>query len=93
MHYPNTTQLCKELEVSRSTIMRDIAFLTDQYRAPLEYDAEHGGYHFTDKTFFVKREMLSEAELLTVATMLPLMDQYKNTPLEDSFKSVYEKTF
>ena len=35
--------------------------------------------------------MLSEAELLTVATMLPLMDQYKNTPLEDSFKSVYEK--
>lgn len=35
--------------------------------------------------------MLSEAERLTVATMLPLMDQYKNTPLEDSFKSVYEK--
>lgn len=91
MDYPNATDLRKALEVSRSTIMRDLTFLIDQYKAPIEYDAEHGGYHFTDNTFFVKREMLSEAELLTVATMLPLMDQYKNTPLESSFKSIYTK--
>ncbi|MBQ0001954.1 MAG: WYL domain-containing transcriptional regulator [Treponema sp.] len=91
LNYPNTTRLCKELEVSRATIMRDIAFLQDQYKAPLEFDQKHNGYHFTDNTFFVKREMLSEGELLTVATMLPLMDQYKNTPLESSFKSIYSK--
>ena len=91
LDYPNTTVLCKKLEVSRSTIMRDIAFLTDQYHAPIEYDSERKGYHFTDNTFFVKRGMLSEAELVTVATMLPLMEQYKNTPLESAFKSVFDK--
>ena len=93
LNYPNTTVLCKELEVSRRTIMRDLEFLQDQYNAPIEYDSFHKGYHFTDKTFFVKRGMLSEAELLTVATMLPLMDQYKNTPLENAFKSVFEKLY
>jgi predicted DNA-binding transcriptional regulator YafY len=93
LNYPNTTVLCKELEVSRRTIMRDLEFLQDQYNAPIEYDSFHRGYYFTDKTFFVKRGMLSEAELLTVSTMLPLMDQYKNTPLENAFKSVFEKLY
>ena len=93
LNYPNTTVLCKELEVSRRTIMRDLEFLQDQYNAPIEYDSFHKGYYFTDKTFFVKRGMLSEAELLTVSTMLPLMDQYKNTPLENAFKSVFEKLY
>lgn len=93
LNYPNTTVLCKKLEVSRRTIIRDLEFLQDQYNAPIEYDSFHKRYYFTDKTFFVKRGMLSEAELLTVATMLPLMDQYKNTPLENAFKSVFEKLY
>ena len=93
LSYPNATDLRKKLEVSLRTIMRDLEFLRDQYNAPIEYDSLHKGYYFTDKTFFVKRGMLSEAELLTVATMLPLMDQYKNTPLENAFKSVFEKLY
>ena len=93
LSYPNATDLRKKLEVSLRTIMRDLEFLRDQYNAPIEYDSFHKGYYFTDKTFFVKRGMLSEAELLTVSTMLPLMDQYKNTPLENAFKSVFEKLY
>ena len=93
LSYPNATDLRKKLEVSLRTIMRDLEFLRDQYNAPIEYDSLHKGYYFTDKTFFVKRGMLSEAELLTVSTMLPLMDQYKNTPLENAFKSVFEKLY
>ena len=30
-HYPSTAFLCRKLEVSRSTIMRDIEFLVDKY--------------------------------------------------------------
>lgn len=35
LNYPNTTVLCKKLEVSRRTIMRDLEFLQDQYNAPI----------------------------------------------------------
>ena len=89
--YPNAPQLEKKFEVSRSTIMRDLEFLRDRYNAPLEYDADKNGYYYTDPTFFIKSVMLSEGELFTVSAIIPLLEQYKNTPLEASFKSIFQK--
>jgi len=37
--------LLHELEVSLSTLKRDIAKLRDQYNAPVEWDAERGGWY------------------------------------------------
>lgn len=37
--------LLRELEVSASTLKRDIARLRDQYNAPTEWDAERGGWY------------------------------------------------
>lgn len=36
-----------ELEVSRATLKRDLAFLRDRLGAPIEYDRFHGGYRFS----------------------------------------------
>lgn len=90
-HYPNTTDLCREFEVSRSTMMRDIEFLQNRYNAPIEYDYANKGYYYTDPSFTIQSIMLSEGELFTVATIMPLMEQYKNTPLESTFKSIMIK--
>ncbi len=89
--YPNATDLRKHFEVSRATIMRDLDFLRDRYHAPLEYDAQKNGFYYTDPTFFIQSVMLSEGELFTVSTIMPLLDQYKNTPLETSFRNILEK--
>ncbi|MCQ2592815.1 MAG: transcriptional regulator [Treponema sp.] len=89
--YPNSTSLGEKFEVSRATIMRDIEFLRDRYDAPLEFDSVKNGYYYSDPTFFIQSVMLSEGELFTVSTMMPLLEQYKNTPLEDSFKKMMEK--
>ena len=89
--YPNASQLCKYFEVSRSTIMRDLDFLRDRYNAPLEYDPAKNGFYYTDPTFFIKSVMLSEGELFTVSAIIPLLEQYKNTPLEESFKNIFQK--
>jgi len=89
--YPNVPKLMKEFEASRSTIMRDIEFIRDQYQAPLEYDPDRRGYYYSDPTFFIKSMMLSEGELFTVSTIMPLLEQYKNTPLEASFKNILNK--
>lgn len=90
-HYPNAPKLMDEFEVSRSTIMRDIEFLQTRYNAPIEYSQEHKGYYYTDPTFIIKSVMLSEGELLSVSTIMPLMEQYKNTPLESTFRSIMTK--
>ena len=42
--YVSFDDLMSELEVSRATLKRDIAFLRDRMGAPIEYDRFHGGY-------------------------------------------------
>ncbi|WP_256729233.1 helix-turn-helix transcriptional regulator [Treponema parvum] len=88
--YPNTSYLRKKFEVSRSTIMRDIDFLRDRYNAPLEYDEEKRGYYYTDPTFFIKSVMLSEGDLFAVSAVIPLLEQYRNTPLESTMKNIFD---
>lgn len=39
--------LLDELEVSRATLKRDLAYLRDRMGAPIEYDRFHGGYGFS----------------------------------------------
>lgn len=90
-YYPNAPKIQKTFELSRSTVMRDISFLQDDYKMPIEYSEEHKGYYFTDPTFEIQSVMLSEGELLSISTILPLMEQYKNTPLEATYKSLMNK--
>jgi predicted DNA-binding transcriptional regulator YafY len=89
--YPNAASLAKAFCVSRSTIVRDIDFLRDRYCAPLEYDRQKNGYYYTDPTFFIKSIMLSEGELLTLSAAMPLLEQYRNTPIESSIKNLFTK--
>lgn len=89
--YPSVLQIQEEYEISRRTVMRDLEFLRDRYNAPLEYDRSRNGYYYTDPTFMIQNVLLTEGDLFTVSTMMPLMEQYKNTPLEASFKNIMEK--
>ncbi|AEE16764.1 helix-turn-helix transcriptional regulator [Treponema brennaborense] len=76
--------------VNRRTVERDFEHLRDELNAPLEYDKSRL-YHYTDPTFSIPNIVLTEGELFTVSTVMPLMEQYKNTPLENSFKSIMTK--
>ena len=91
--YPNANKLNKEhgWNLSRSTFGRYINILRDDYGAPVEYDFQKNGYYYTDNTFFIQQVMLKEGELLTLSTILPLLEQYKNTPLEKSYRDLMEK--
>lgn len=89
--YPNTTDFRKRFEVSRSTVMRDIDFLKDRYMVPLEYSKEHKGYFFSDENYTIPSFLLTEGELFTLHIILPLMEQYKGTPLEPVFESIMKQ--
>ena len=91
--YPNCNKLNKEngWGLSRSTLGRYINVLRDDFGAPVEYDFQKNGYYYTDNTFFIQQVMLKEGELLTLSTILPLLEQYKNTPLEESYRNLMNK--
>ena len=89
--YPGIQFLMEKHGVSRRTILRDIEFLRDRYQAPLECDRSRGGYYYTDPTFAIRNVLLTEGDLFTVSTVMHLMEQYKNTPLETQFKHMMGK--
>lgn len=80
-----------EFGVDKRTIERDFERLRDDMNAPLEYDRSRNMYHYTDSTFCVPNVVLTEGELFTVSALTQLMEQYKNTPLEQSFKNIMKK--
>jgi len=91
--YPNANSMNRKMgwTISRSTFLRYMDILRDTYHAPVEFDFKKNGYCYTDKAYFMSQVMLAEGELLTLSTILPLLDQYKNTPLEGAFRSLMEK--
>ena len=84
-------ELVFKFGVNRRTIERDFERLRDDMNAPLEYDKSRKMYHYTDPTFSVPNVVLTEGELYTDSTVMPHMGQYKNTPLECSFKNIMAK--
>lgn len=90
-NYPNATDFRKKFEVSRSTVMRDIDFLKDRYMVPLDYSKEHNGYFLSDPNYTIPSFLLTEGELFTLHIILPLMEQYKGTPLEPVFESIMKQ--
>lgn len=47
-YLPNRGDFRREMEVSTRTLARDLDFLRDEERAPIEYDATRHGYRLTD---------------------------------------------
>ncbi|MBO4629494.1 MAG: transcriptional regulator, partial [Treponema sp.] len=91
--YPNANKLNEKLRTnfSRSTFGRYIDILREEYDAPIEFDFRKNGYYYTDSTFSLNQVMLKEGELLTLSTILPLLEQYKNTPMEKSYRDLMQK--
>ena len=89
--FPNATSLSKKIEVSSRIIQRDIEYMRDMYNAPIEFDAYKNGYYYTEENFYIKSVPLSEGELFSVALFDQLLEQYRNTPLENDLRSVFKK--
>ncbi len=62
--FPSLGRLAEILEVIDRTIKRVIAFLRDEYRAPIRMDRARGGYFFTDANWRLPSMTLTEGELL-----------------------------
>jgi predicted DNA-binding transcriptional regulator YafY len=89
--YPSITKLARKAEVNDRTIERDLEYLRDIYQAPVEYDRQKRGYYYSEPNFFIKSVMLTEGELFSIAVFDRLLEQYRNTPLENTLRRIFNK--
>ena len=85
------TDLASEFEVNVRTAYRDLDFLRDDWRVPLEFDRPKGTYRLTEPTVTLPLVTLSEGELVALYFAEKVLAQYRGTPFEADLASAFRK--
>jgi predicted DNA-binding transcriptional regulator YafY len=88
--YPSTKELAKAYETSMSSISRDIEFMRDSLGAPIEYDALHRGYYYTEKTFRLPGSFTAVENIQALGMAKTLLTLYRDTPLYAAARNLLE---
>lgn len=89
--YPNAARLAARFEVSERTIYADRDFMINRLGAPIDFDAEAGGWYYTDATWVLPAIMVSEGELLAFFLGESIARHYLGTPFETALRSAVNK--
>jgi proteasome accessory factor B len=89
--FPNAAQLAKELEVSPKSVQRDLEFMRERMKFPLEYDKNRWGYYYTKDVGSFPAFTVTEGELFAVLVAEKAMHQYRGTNLEKPLLSAFRK--
>jgi predicted DNA-binding transcriptional regulator YafY len=89
--YPNARTAARALEVHPRTVHRDLEFLRDSWRAPLEYDPVRHGFYYTDPGFPPPLVRLTEGELVALFLAERLLQQYGGTPFAAELAAAFAK--
>jgi predicted DNA-binding transcriptional regulator YafY len=83
--------LAQEFEVNVRTAYRDLDFLRDDWRVPMEFDRAQGTYRLTEPTVALPLVPLSEGELVALYFAEKVLAQYRGTPFEADLRSAFRK--
>lgn len=89
--FPNCLNFSADWEVSQKTIQRDVDFLRDGLRAPIEYDWEKKGFYYTNTNWFLPSINVSEGDLLAILVAERALEQYRGTPIAKELERVFSK--
>jgi proteasome accessory factor B len=87
----NCTRLADALEVSRKTIVRDIAFMRDRLDLPIEFDARINAYRYTHPVNAFPTVHVTEGELMALLVAQRALQQYRGTPFHRQLELSFEK--
>jgi predicted DNA-binding transcriptional regulator YafY len=65
--------------------------MRDMFNAPIEYSPSRRGYYYTEPNYYLKTVPLTEGELFSIALFDRMLEEYRNTPLEDSLRKIFLK--
>ncbi len=81
--YPSLRKLQEQFELSQRQASREIAFMRDFFRAPIEYDPERHGYCYTDQGFQLPDLWLTQTDLIALAIGNRLKNAIPQGPLRE----------
>ena len=89
--YPNATTLAHQLEVSAKPIHRDLEFMRDRLKLPIQYDGSRFGYFYTEHVKAFPALQITEGELVALVVAEKALRQYRGTSFEQPLLSALSK--
>jgi proteasome accessory factor B len=89
--YPNAVQLGKEMEVTSRTVKRDIDYMRDFLKAPIEYDEVKHGYYYSRRCDTLPVAAASEAEVFALLVADKAIAQYRGMPFQKPLRMAFKK--
>lgn len=89
--YPNASTLAVACNCSRSTAMRTIESLRNDFGAPIEYDESNRGYRLTDSSYNFPAKPLSFPELTASLLVARISDSFNDSRLHGLLHSLGTK--
>src|SRR6478672_10137894 len=89
--YPNCHILAREIEVTPKTIQRDISYMRDEMKLPLEYHEERHGYFYTRAVSEFPLLQLSHSDIMALFLARKAMEPLRGTRLERMLAQSFSK--
>lgn len=89
--YPNCTKMSALFEMSVRTLKRDIEFMKDSLRMPIEFDVQKNGYYFKTSQPHFPRVPLTEKEVVGLFVAQKMITQYQGTSLQPVLEGAFRK--
>jgi proteasome accessory factor B len=89
--YPNATTLANQFEVATKSIHRDLEFMRDRLKLPIQYDGSRFGYFYTEPVKAFPTLQITEGELFALVVAERALQQYRGTSFERPLLSALHK--
>jgi proteasome accessory factor B len=89
--FPNSGTLGHALEISAKTVHRDVEFMRDRLRLPIEWDGAKNGYYYTRPVTNFPTMHFTEGELVALVVAEKALQQYRGTTFEKPLLSAIKK--
>lgn len=89
--YPDAARLAADHEVDVRTIKRDLEFMRDRLRLPLEFDRARRGYHYARPVDVLPGYPMTEAEIFSLLVAQKAVAQYRGTPYEQPLAAAFQR--
>jgi proteasome accessory factor B len=89
--FPNAATLGRDLEISNTTIHRDVEFMRDRLSLPIEWHSVQNGYYYTKPVTNFPSMTFTEGELVALVVAEKALQQYRGTTFEKPLLSAVKK--
>jgi predicted DNA-binding transcriptional regulator YafY len=89
--YPNATTLANQFEVCTKSIHRDLEFMRDRLKLPIQYDGSRFGFFYTQPVQAFPTLQITEGELFALVVAERALQQYRGTSFEKPLLSALQK--